>query len=113
MAFTRYKLVSYEAVQGTERAETLLQETQRDLTKLLSRPEPGSTEEEEPGLTQEEKCELKTLTGLQSGFFKVFVLIPFDDQERISKAFSQIWDPELLTTRVVDLVLEVGSNESQ
>jgi hypothetical protein len=101
----KFKLVSYEAPEGSEKAQTLLLKTQKDLDRLISTLG-GKVAKEE----------IKLMEGEQSGMYKVFVLFPIKDpqiEEELNKASGQVWnpDPDFQSTKVVDVILEVRENE--
>jgi hypothetical protein len=57
-------------------------------------------------LTPEEKRHVRVMTGRQKGFFKVFVLVPSEDYERVSKAVGQVWDPDFISAKEVHVILD-------
>jgi hypothetical protein len=109
MEFTQYILLSYEVVEGMDREAAIVEATKSALKELFS------FTASEASLTSEEKRQVRVLTGRQKGFFKVFVLVPSGDTKRTSKAVGQVWNPEFLRAKEVDVILdllplEVGSD---
>jgi len=101
MEFTRYILLSYEVVEGTEREKAIVEATKSALNKIFSLTAPDAS------LTSGEKCHVKVLTGRQKGFFKVFVLVPSEDTNRTSKAVGQVWNPEFVSAKEVHVLLDL------
>lgn len=106
MEFTKFKIVGYRAVEGTQSANNLLRQTQTALQKVFSSTASGAS------LTPEEKSQVKILTGNQEGFFNVIVIIPVQNEEvkRVSIALSQIWDPALRRAVYMDIFADLQPN---
>jgi hypothetical protein len=102
MEFTRYILLSYEVVVGANREGSLRENTKQALERLFSLTDQNAS------LTQEEMKHVKVFSADQRsnrGFFKTLILIPYEDQDRVSRALSQIWDPDFVITR--DLYIDL------
>ncbi len=92
MEFKKHHLLSYETSLGPKQEAALLEATLNALSKL--------------NLPPEQKEEIQTLAGKQGETFKIFILIPFEDEAALRAALAVVWDPPLLNeTRVVDITL--------
>jgi hypothetical protein len=98
----KFKLVSYEAPEGSVKAQTLLLETQKVLDELISALGGRLVKEE-----------IKLMEGEQSGMHKVFVLFPIENpqiEEELNKASGQVWNPSFQSTKMVDVILDLRGN---
>jgi hypothetical protein len=103
MEFTGYVLLSYEVVVGANREASLRENTKQALERLFNLTTPYAR------LTQEEMKHVRVFSADQSsnrGFFKTLILIPYEDQNRVSSALGQVWDPDFIITRDIYIDLK-------
>jgi hypothetical protein len=100
MKFNGYILQSYEETEGVAQEANLKQLTKDALVNLFN------LGEETASLTREEKKHVKVFSGAHRGRFKIFVLVPFADRDRVSKALAVEWQPPFLTRKDIHVLLE-------
>jgi hypothetical protein len=101
MDFTEYVLLSYAVATGEGREAKLRQETKRALDLIFGL-------QGEVSLTEQEKCQVKVFRSTDSeriGSFKLFVFIPSGDRERVSRALGEVWDPDLVQTKDLHVLM--------
>jgi hypothetical protein len=101
MEFTEYVLPSYAVVTGEGREGKLRHETKRALDLIFGL-------QGEIALTEQEKSQGKVFRNTDSeriGSFGLFVFIPSGDRERVSKALGEVWDPDLVQTKDIHVLM--------
>jgi hypothetical protein len=100
MKFEGYILQSYEDTEGTAQEEKLKQLTKDALVNIFGLDPSGAS------LTREEKKHVKVFSGVNRGRFKIYVLVPFTDRDRVSEALSEHWQPKFLIRKDIHILLE-------
>jgi hypothetical protein len=102
MEFTEYILLSYAVATGEGREARLRYETKKALDLIFGLDDP------EASLTQQEKSQIQVFSSMDSeriGSYKLFVLIPSGDKDRVSKALGEVWDPDLVQSKDLHVVM--------
>jgi hypothetical protein len=101
MEFTEYVLLSYAVTTGEGREAKLRHETKKALDLIFGL-------QGEIALTEQEKSQVKIFRNTDTeriGSFRLFVLIPSGDRERVSRALGEVWDPDLVQTKDLHVLM--------
>jgi hypothetical protein len=103
MEFTEYVLLSYAVVAGEGREAKLRSDTKRALDLIFG------LQRSTASLTEQEKRQVKVFCstdGERIGYYKLFVLVPSGERERVSRALGEVWNPDLVQSKDLHVLLE-------